>query len=100
MRMGMFLVFKSQIVHGVVLIKSTVFDTLNHLLRIHMVLLVDDLNHCIFNHNVLAFEVNEVCLGRLVSKAEFTCSQLPQFHTIFRINEDRIEEFLGSWSEE
>lgn len=77
-----------------VLVEFTTFDTLNDLLRIHMVLFVYYLHYSLFNHQAFAVEVHEVRLWWLVSQAEFTCPQLPQSQAILRVDEDLWEKFL------
>ena len=47
--MGMLLILECEVIHGMILVKPAIFHTLNHLLRVHMVLLIDDLNDAVLN---------------------------------------------------
>ena len=80
-----FLVFEGEIVHGVILIKSTTFHALYDSLGIDMVLPIQDLNDSIFNDQILISEIDEMHLRGLVSQAEFACSQFPQSDPMFRL---------------
>ena len=71
-----------------VLVEFATLDTLNDLLRVHMVLFVYYLHYSLFNDQTFAVEVYKVRLRWLVNHAEFTCPQLPQSQAILRADED------------
>lgn len=66
MLMGMLLILECEVVHGMIFVKPAIFHTLNHLLRVHVVFLIDDLDDTVLNDEVLVLEVNEVRLGWLI----------------------------------
>lgn len=74
MLMGVLFMFEGQIVHCMIFVKSAIFDAFNDFLRINVILLVDNINNCIFNHKILTVEVNEVGFGWLIGKTKLTCS--------------------------
>ena len=81
-----------------ILVEFAAFDTVNDLLRIHMVLFVYYLHYSLLNDQVFTVEVYEVRLWWLVSHAEFTRPELPKPQAVSRVHKDLGEEFLGlSW---
>lgn len=100
MLMSMLLILECEVVHGMIFVKSAIFHTLNDLLRIHMVLLIDDLDDSILNDQVLVLEVNEMRLSWLVVEAKLTSSQVPKLDSELGINEDRCKQLLCPWREE
>lgn len=71
---GVLLVFEGEVVHSVIFVEAAVFDTFNHLLRVKVILAIDDLNDRVLHHYVLALEVNEVSPAWFVGQAELACS--------------------------
>lgn len=47
--MGMLLILECEIIHRMIFVKPTIFHTLNHLLRVHVVFLIDDLDDTVLN---------------------------------------------------
>jgi hypothetical protein len=85
------LILESEVVHGVVLVKPAAFDAFQYLLRVNVVLLVQDVDDCVLDYDVLVLEVDEMSFCWLVGKAKFTCSQLPEPNPMFGIHEDGCE---------
>lgn len=74
-----------------VLIEPAALHAFYDLLRVHVILLIQDFHDFILNHKALTLEVDEMGSGRLVGHAELAGSQLPQSHSVFGLYEDRSE---------
>ena len=98
--MSMFLIPECEVIHGMILVKPAIFHTLNDLLRVHMVFLINDLNDAVLNDQALVLEVDEVRLSWLVVEAEFTGPHVPKFDPVFSIDEDRSKQLLCPGREE
>ncbi len=86
--MGMFLILESKVIHGVILIEPATFNTLHHFLRVHVVLLVQDVHNGILNQQALTLKVNEMRPSRLIGHTEFTGPQLPQSDSMLRFHKN------------
>lgn len=91
MLVGIFLMFESEVVHGVILVKAATLNALDHFLPVDMVLPVDDLDDLLLHQDALTFEVDEVRAARLKAEAELRSLQVPQLSPALRLHKDRTE---------
>lgn len=92
---GVLLVFKSQVVHRVVLVETTVPHALYNLSGVDVELLVQNLDDRLLNNRVLVLEIDEMGPRWLVGQTELAALQFPQSGTVLGVDEDRSEQLLG-----